>query len=54
MSFDELEREINEAFEIGRQISEDLRAAEEREQAYARNRRTSPFLGAIITNAAIA
>lgn len=54
MSLEDLMREIDEALEISKRISNNLRIAEEKNQAYAQNRRTSPFPGAVIANAAIA
>ena len=54
MSLEELEKEFAEIRALKARVEKNLRDAREREQAYARNRRTSPFLGAIITNAAIA
>lgn len=54
MSLEELIQEFERVRIIKERVEKNLREAEEREKAYARNRRTSPFLGAIITNAAIA
>jgi len=54
MNFEDLMREIDEAHEISKNISDNLRISEEKNQVYAQNRRTSPFPGAIIANAAIA
>ena len=54
MSLEDLMREIDEALEISKRISNNLRIAEEKNQAYAQNRRTSPFPGAVIANAALA
>ena len=54
MSLEEFKKQLEEARKIEERVKNNIRETKRREQAYARNRRTSPFLGAIITNAAIA
>lgn len=54
MSLEELEKEFDRVRIIKERMEKNLREAEERDKAYARNRRTSRIPGAIIANAAIA
>ncbi len=54
MSLEEFKKQLEEARKVEERVKNNIRETKRREQAYARNRRTSPFLGAIITNAAIA
>ena len=54
MSLEEFKKQFEEARKVEERVKNNIRETKRREQAYARNRRTSPFLGAIITNAAIA
>lgn len=54
MSLEELEKEFDRVRIIKERMEKNLREAEERDKAYAQNRRTSRIPGAIIANAAIA
>lgn len=54
MSLEELEKEFERVRIIKERMEKNLREAEERDKAYAQNRRTSRIPGAIIANAAIA
>lgn len=46
LTWDELAWEFEMIKEIDERVSKNIRESAERERAYARNRRTSPFLGA--------
>ena len=46
MTWDELAWEFEMIKELDERVSKNIRESAERERAYARNRRTSPFLGA--------
>ena len=48
MTWDELAWEFEMIKELDERVSKNIRESAERERAYARNRRTSPFLGAEI------
>ena len=54
MSLEELEKEFERVRIIKERMEKNLRETEERDKAYAQNRRTSRIPGAIIANAAIA
>ena len=48
MTWDELAWEFEMIKELDERVSKNIRESAERERAYARNRRTSPFPGAVI------
>lgn len=48
MTWDELAWEFEMIKELDEHVSKNIRESAERERAYARNRRTSPFPGAVI------
>ena len=54
MSLEEFKKQLEEARKVEERVKNNIRETKRREQAYARNRRTSRIPGAIIANAAIA
>ena len=54
MSIEEFKKQLAEARKVEERVKNNIRETKRREQAYARNRRTSRIPGAIIANAAIA
>lgn len=54
MSLEEFKKQLEEARKVEERVKDNVRETKRREQAYARNRRTSRIPGAIIANAAIA
>ncbi len=48
VSFDQFAWEVEMFKEVEERVKKNIRETVERERAYARNRRTSPFPGAVI------